>query len=137
MGARQVSRTGSSASSRKASVLSLTEADKPRVGRLAWPARRPHGPLRGARFPYRPRSAMASAASNQVAKRMHKTGFGLGQPVKLGLRLSRFRGGPLSGDRSTRGMARRGCPPADADVYGRRPSGGTFRRSRRRYCSRW
>ena len=43
--------TGSSASSRKARALSLTEADKPGVGPLAWPAKRPRGRLRWARFP--------------------------------------------------------------------------------------
>jgi hypothetical protein len=35
----------------EASALSLTEADKPGVGPLAWPARQPHGPLRRAWFP--------------------------------------------------------------------------------------
>ena len=43
--------TGSSASSRKARALWLTEADKPCMGPLGWPARRPHGPPRWARFP--------------------------------------------------------------------------------------
>ena len=90
---------------------------------------------RGSR--YRPRSAMASASSNRIVKRMHKTGFGLGQPATLGLRLSRFRGFPLSGDLPARGMACRGCAPADADAHGRRPSGGTFRRSSRRCWSQW
>ena len=89
---------------------------------------------RGSR--YRPRSAMASASSNRIVKRMHKTGFGLGQPATLGLRLPRFRGFPVSGDLLARGMARRGCPPADADAHRRRSSGGTFRRSRRRCYSR-
>ena len=51
MGAGRVSRTGSSASSRKARALWLTEADKPCMGPLGWPARRPHGPPRWARFP--------------------------------------------------------------------------------------
>jgi hypothetical protein len=86
---------------------------------------------------YRPRSAMASASSNRMVKGLPKTGFGLGQPATLGLRLSRFHGFPLSGDRPTRGMACRGRAPADADVHGRRPSGGTFRRSSRRCCSQW
>jgi hypothetical protein len=31
--------------------LSLTKAEKAGVGPLAWPVRRPHGPLRRARFP--------------------------------------------------------------------------------------
>jgi hypothetical protein len=137
MGARRGSRTGNSASSRKASPLSLTEADKPGVGPLAWPARRPHGPLRSAWFPVRPRSAMASASPNRIVKRMRKTGFGLGQPATLGLRLSRFRDFLVSGDRLARGMACRGCPPADADAHGRRPSGRTFRRASRQCCSQW
>ena len=72
----------------------------------------------------------------RIVKRMHKTGFGLGRPATLGLRLSRFRGFPLSGDLPASRMACRGCAPADADVHGRRPLGGTFRRSRPRCCSR-
>jgi hypothetical protein len=71
----------------------------------------------------------------RIVKRMHKKGFGLGRPATLGLRLSRFRGFPLSGDLPTRGMGCRGCAPADADVHGRRPSGGTSRRSSRGCCS--
>ena len=118
-----------------ASALSLTEAEKAGWARL--PGRRggrtDRCAGRGSR--YRSRSAMASASSNRSLKRMHKTGFGLGQPATLGLRLSRFRGFPLSGDLPTRGMAFRGCTPADADAHGRRPSGGTFRRFRRGCCS--
>jgi hypothetical protein len=74
---------------------------------------------------------------SRIVKRMHKTGFRLGRPAVLGLRLSGFRGFPVSGHLPTRGMACRGCPPADADVHGRRPSGGTFRRSSCRCCSQW
>jgi hypothetical protein len=70
---------------------------------------------------YRPRSAMASATSNRMVKGLPKTGFGLKLPATFGLRLSRFRGFPLSGDRPTRGMACRGRAPADPNVHGRRP----------------
>jgi hypothetical protein len=128
---------GAPRSSRKASPLSPTEADKPGVGPLAWPARRTHGPLRRAGSRFRSRSAMASASSNRIVKRMHKTGFGLGRPATLGLRLSCFRGFPLSGNLLARGMACRGWLPADADAHRRRPSGGRFRRASRKCCSRW
>ena len=36
---------------KQAPTDALTEADKPGVGPLAWPARQPHGPLRRAWFP--------------------------------------------------------------------------------------
>jgi hypothetical protein len=115
----------------------------PRVRGRRAPCRSPK-PRRGGRMDrcagrgsrYRPRSAMASPSSNRSMKRMHKTGFGLGQPATLGLLLSGFRGFPLSGDLPTRGMACRSCPPADADAHGRRPSGRTFRRASRQCCSR-
>jgi len=45
-------------------------------------------------------------------KRIHKTRLGLGQPATLGLRVSRFRGFPLSGDLPASGTECRGCAPA-------------------------
>lgn len=135
MGARRVSRTGSSAS--RPAPCRSPKPSSPAWARL--PGRRggrtDRCAGRGSR--YRPRSAMVSASSNRIAKRMHKTGFRLGQPATLGLRLSRFHDFPLSGDLPTRGMACRGCAPADADVHGHRPSGGTFRGSSRRCWSQW
>lgn len=104
--------------------LALTEPTSPAWARL--PSRRggraDRCAGRGSR--YRPRSAMALASSNRIVKRMHKVGFGLGQPPTLGLRLSRFRGFPLSGDLPASGTECRGCAPADADVHGRGPPAG-------------